>query len=104
VEVDHGLGVPGTGTFLLHQGIQRRIGFTVMHDQAAGGMIWHDVRELVAGRVRSGPEWRSADTDSAVLSLNLLPAHYIQQNGDDRFLALCSVFSSSSLGLGFVTR
>jgi len=85
VEVDHGPGVPGTGTFLLHQGIQRRIGFTLMHDRAAGGMIWNDVRELVAGRVRSGAEWRSADdADSAVLSLSLLPAHYIQQDGDDR--------------------
>lgn len=80
MEVDHGLGVPGSGTFLLHQGIQRRIGMTVM---TAGGMIWRDVRELVAGRVRSSPEWRSADADSAVLSLSLLPAHYIQQNADD---------------------
>jgi kinesin family protein 1 len=88
VEVDHGQCVPGNGTFLLHQGIQRRIAFTVMHDvedRGAGGMIWHDVRELVAGRVRSGPDWRSsAGTESAVLSLNLLPAHYIQQAGDDR--------------------
>jgi len=94
VEVDHTLGVPGTGTFLLHQGIQRRIGFTVMHDSAGagagagvGGMLWRDVRELVAGRVRSGPDWRSAadcNETSSVLSLSLLPAHYIRQTGDDR--------------------
>jgi hypothetical protein len=93
VEVDHGQGVPGTGTFLLHQGIQRRIGVTVMHDPGATGgargrlgrgMIWQDVRELVAGRVRNAPDWRTGAPESAVLSLNLLPAHYIQPEGDDR--------------------
>jgi len=84
VQVDHGLGVPGTGTFLLHQGIQRRIGMTVMHEKTGGAMLWHDVRELVAGRVRTAPQWRSADTDCAVLSLSLLPAHYLQHSDDDR--------------------
>lgn len=124
VEVDHGTGIPGTGTFLLHQGIQRRIGVTLMHDPGSTGvgsgggggkprqarrrpggrtMIWQDVRELVAGRVRSAPDWRAGCPESAVLSLSLLPAHYIQPDGDDRssvfwisLLASFDIFHSAS--------
>ena len=106
-EVDHGTGIPGTGTFLLHQGIQRRIGFTVMYDNEGAaaphgggeegddrgglgegrgglGLIWRDARELVVGRVRNTPDWRASVADSPVLSLSMLPAHYIKQDGDDR--------------------
>ena len=36
------------------------------------------------GRIRNTPEWKDPDSENTVLSLNLLPAHYIQYPGDDR--------------------
>ncbi|XP_054061402.1 kinesin-like protein KIF1A isoform X6 [Rissa tridactyla] len=44
--VDHRGGMPCHGTFLLHQGIQRRITVTLVHE--TGSLIrWKEVRELV---------------------------------------------------------
>ncbi|KAM4894888.1 kinesin-like protein KIF1A isoform 5-T5 [Sylvia borin] len=44
--VDHRGGMPCHGTFLLHQGIQRRISVTLVHE--TGSLIhWKEVRELV---------------------------------------------------------
>ncbi|KAM6198619.1 kinesin-like protein KIF1A isoform 5-T5 [Sarcoramphus papa] len=46
--VDHRGGMPCHGTFLLHQGIQRRITVTLVHE--TGSLIrWKEVRELVVG-------------------------------------------------------
>src|SRR6218665_1921074 len=96
VEVDHSVGIPGTGTFLLHQGIQRRLGFTVvLEDDSA--MIWRDVKELMVGRVRKTLDWRSTANDGAALSLNLLPAHYIKPSHDERFVEWCSGCSDGVL-------
>ena len=81
--VDHGEGMPCGGTYLLHQGIQRRLAITLLHEPGPD-LIWRDVRELVVGRIRTSPEWREPDGEHTVLSLNLLPAHYISQPGDDR--------------------
>lgn len=49
VVVDHSDELPCRGLFLLHQGIQRRIRVTVVHDQAPE-LRWKDVRELVVGK------------------------------------------------------
>lgn len=46
--VDHSDDLPCRGLFLLHQGIQRRIRITIVHEPAAE-LRWHDVRELVVG-------------------------------------------------------
>lgn len=46
--VEHSDDLPCRGLFLLHQGIQRRIRITIVHDQAAE-LRWRDVRELVVG-------------------------------------------------------
>ena len=73
----------GMGSFLLHQGIQRRIGLTIVHESGPE-LIWRDVRELVVGRIRKTAEWCEPDGEHTVLSLNLLPAHYMQHNNDDR--------------------
>ena len=81
--VDHSEDLPCTGTFLLHQGIQRRIAITIVHENGPD-LIWRDVRELVVGRIRHTPEWNEPDGEHTVLSLNLFPAHYIQRRGDDR--------------------
>ena len=84
--VDHSDDLACSGTYLLHQGIQRRLQITIVHE-AGGEYMWRDVTELVAGRIRTTPEWRTpdgGDHNDDVLSLSLLPAHYIQRHGDDR--------------------
>ena len=82
--VDHSEGVPGAGTFLLHQGIQRRIAVTLVHEDDPD-IVWTDIRELVVGRVRNTPDCKQRDVEYTVLSLNLLPAQYTEQPDDDRF-------------------
>ena len=81
--MDHSDEMPCIGTYLLHQGIQRRIAVTIVHENGPE-LIWRDVKELVVGRIRNTPEWKQPDVEHTVLSLNLLPAHYIQQPGDER--------------------
>ncbi|XP_038061971.1 kinesin-like protein KIF1A isoform X8 [Patiria miniata] len=81
--VDHSDELPCSGVYLLHQGIQRRIAITVIHE-SSNELIWRDVRELVVGRIRTTLEVTEPDHELSVLSLNLLPAMYIQQPGDDR--------------------
>ncbi|KAF5898448.1 kinesin-like protein KIF1A isoform X15, partial [Clarias magur] len=44
--VDHRGGMPCHGTFLLHQGIQRRVTVTIVHE-TGGDINWKEVRELV---------------------------------------------------------
>lgn len=46
--VDHSDELPCRGLFLLHQGIQRRIRVTIVHEMA-NELRWRDVRELVVG-------------------------------------------------------
>ena len=81
--VDHGNGLPGTGTYQLHQGIQRRIAVTIVHENGPE-LIWQNVREVMIGRIRNTVQWNEPDTEHTVLSLSLLPAHYIKQPHDDR--------------------
>ena len=83
VAVDHKGDSQGQGSFLLHQGIQRRVGITIVHENGPE-LIWRDVKELVVGRIRKTREWHEPDGEHTVLSLNLLPAHYMQHNNDDR--------------------
>ncbi|XP_076198042.1 kinesin-like protein KIF1A isoform X15 [Aptenodytes patagonicus] len=81
--VDHRGGVPCHGTFLLHQGIQRRITVTLVHE--TGSLIrWKEVRELVVGRIRNTPEADESLIDPNILSLNILSSGYIHPSQDDR--------------------
>uniref|UniRef100_A0A8C7FLQ3 Kinesin family member 1B n=1 Tax=Oncorhynchus kisutch TaxID=8019 RepID=A0A8C7FLQ3_ONCKI len=68
--VDHSGGLPCHGTYLLHQGIQRRITVTLIHEKGSE-LHWKDVRELVVGRIRNKPEVDDSAAD-AVLSLNII--------------------------------
>uniref|UniRef100_A0A8C3S4F2 plus-end-directed kinesin ATPase n=1 Tax=Chelydra serpentina TaxID=8475 RepID=A0A8C3S4F2_CHESE len=68
--VDHTGGLPCQGTFLLHQGIQRRITVTIIHERGSE-LHWKDVRELVVGRIRNKAEVDEAAVD-AILSLNII--------------------------------
>ncbi|XP_053539647.1 kinesin-like protein KIF1A isoform X11 [Ictalurus punctatus] len=81
--VDHRGGMPCHGTFLLHQGIQRRVTVTIVHE-TGGDINWKEVRELVVGRIRSTPEADETIIDPNILSLNILSAGYIQPTPDDR--------------------
>ncbi|XP_011301569.1 kinesin-like protein unc-104 isoform X12 [Fopius arisanus] len=94
--VDHSDDLPCRGLFLLHQGIQRRIRITIVHEQASE-LRWKDVRELVVGRIRNTPEPEEEDNDSSVLSLGLFPGEYVEIPGDDRCMFRFEAAWDSSL-------
>ncbi|XP_060886554.1 kinesin-like protein KIF1A isoform X8 [Labrus mixtus] len=94
--VDHRGGMPCHGTFLLHQGLQRRITVTIVHE-SGGDMEWRDIRELVVGRLRNTPEADETIIDPNILSLNILSAGYVRPMQDDRQF-LDSDMPSISLG------
>ncbi|XP_055797162.1 kinesin-like protein KIF1A isoform X23 [Salvelinus fontinalis] len=80
--VDHRGGMPCHGTFMLHQGIQRRVTVTIVHE-TGGDIEWKDVRELVVGRIRNSPEGDDAIIDPNILSLNILSAGYVKPMQED---------------------
>ncbi|XP_043097352.1 kinesin-like protein KIF1A isoform X22 [Puntigrus tetrazona] len=81
--VDHRVGMPCHGTFMLHQGIQRRVTVTIVHESGQD-IKWKEVRELVVGRIRNTPEADETIIDPNILSLNILSAGYIHPAQDDR--------------------
>ncbi|XP_059416427.1 kinesin-like protein KIF1A isoform X15 [Carassius carassius] len=81
--VDHRVGMPCNGTFMLHQGIQRRVTVTIVHESGRD-IKWKEVRELVVGRIRNMPEADETIIDPNILSLNILSAGYIRPAHDDR--------------------
>ncbi|XP_072442190.1 kinesin-like protein KIF1B isoform X16 [Chiloscyllium punctatum] len=84
--VDHSGGLPCQGTYLLHQGIQRRITVTIVHEKGSE-LHWKDVRELVVGRIRNKPEVDETVVD-AVLSLNIISAKHIKSSHEAHRLFL----------------
>ncbi|CAL8324002.1 unnamed protein product [Merluccius merluccius] len=93
--VDHSGGLPCHGTYLLHQGIQRRITVTLIHEKGSE-LHWKDVRELVVGRIRSKTEVDDSAAD-AVLSLNIISAKNIKSshNSNRTFYRFEAVWDSS---------
>ncbi|XP_072282971.1 kinesin-like protein KIF1B isoform X18 [Pyxicephalus adspersus] len=92
--VDHSGGLSCQGTFLLHQGIQRRITVTIIHEKG-NELHWKDVRELVVGRVRNKAEVDDSAAD-AVLSLNIISAKYLKSHSSSRtFYRFEAVWDSS---------
>ncbi|XP_067108438.1 kinesin-like protein KIF1A isoform X2 [Osmerus mordax] len=104
--VDHRGGMPCHGTFLLHQGIQRRITVTIAHE-TGNDVEWKEVKELVVGRIRNTPEADETIIDPNILSLNILSAGYIWPSHDDktfyRFEAAWDSSMHNSLLLNRVT-
>ncbi|XP_033095847.1 kinesin-like protein KIF1A isoform X3 [Anneissia japonica] len=95
--VDHpNKSPPGSGCFMLHQGIQRRLAITIVHEPAKQ-LEWKDVKELVVGRIRTKLEVNEPDYELSVLSLNLLPSGYIQYPNDDRIFFRFEAAWDSSL-------
>ncbi|XP_004542723.1 kinesin-like protein KIF1A isoform X4 [Maylandia zebra] len=80
--VDHRGGMPCHGTFLLHQGIQRRIRVTIAHE-TGNDIEWKEVKELVIGRIRNTPEADETIIDPNILSLNILTSGYVWPKHDD---------------------
>ncbi|XP_036387200.1 kinesin-like protein KIF1B isoform X1 [Megalops cyprinoides] len=93
--VDHTGGLPCHGTYLLHQGIQRRITVTIIHEKGSE-LHWKDVRELVVGRIRNKPEVDDSAAD-VVLSLNIISAKNIKSshNSNRTFYRFETVWDSS---------
>nr|XP_040050217.1 kinesin-like protein KIF1B isoform X10 [Gasterosteus aculeatus aculeatus] len=93
--VDHSGGLPCNGNYLLHQGIQRRITVTLIHEKGSE-LHWKDVRELVVGRIRSKAEVDESAAD-AVLSLNIISAKNIKSshNSNRTFYRFEAVWDSS---------
>lgn len=82
--VEHSDDLPCRGLFLLHQGIQRRIRITIVHEPTPE-VKWKDINELVVGRIRNTPESSDEqDEDACVLSLGLFPGEVLEVPGDDR--------------------
>ncbi|XP_016333832.1 kinesin-like protein KIF1B isoform X5 [Sinocyclocheilus anshuiensis] len=86
--VDHTGGLPCHGTYLLHQGIQRRITVTLIHEKGCE-LHWKDVRELVVGRIRNKPEVDDSAAD-AVLSLNIISAKNLKSSHNSSSLCIDS--------------
>lgn len=72
-----------TGSFLLHQGIQRRIRITIVHEPTAE-LKWKDIREVIAGRIRNTPESFDEFDDAGALSLGIFPGEMLEVRNDDR--------------------
>lgn len=73
-----------TGSFLLHQGIQRRIRITIVHEPTTE-LKWKDIREVIAGRIRNTPESFVDEFDDAgALSLGIFPGEMMEVRNDDR--------------------
>lgn len=82
--MEHSDDLPCRGLFLLHQGIQRRIRITIVHEPTTE-VKWKDINELVVGRIRNTPESSDEqDEDACVLSLGLFPGEALEVPGDDR--------------------
>ncbi|XP_051906521.1 kinesin-like protein KIF1B isoform X13 [Hippocampus zosterae] len=93
--VDHSGALLCHGTYLLHQGIQRRITVTLIHEKGSE-LHWKDVRELVVGRIRNKAEVDDGAAD-AVLSLNIISAKNIKSshNSNRTFYRFEAVWDSS---------
>uniref|UniRef100_A0A8C4EDP6 plus-end-directed kinesin ATPase n=1 Tax=Dicentrarchus labrax TaxID=13489 RepID=A0A8C4EDP6_DICLA len=104
--VDHRGGMPCHGTFLLHQGIQRRITVTIAHE-TGNDIEWKEVKELVIGRIRNTPEADETIIDPNILSLNILSSGYFWPKHNDktfyRFEAAWDSSMHNSLLLNRVT-
>lgn len=72
-----------SGSFLLHQGIQRRIRITIVHEPTTE-LRWKDIREVISGRIRNTPESHDEFDDAGALSLGIFPFEMLEVRNDDR--------------------
>lgn len=62
VFVDRSDAEPYKTAFLLHQGIQRKLCITLVHEEDPM-VVWNDVMEVLVGRVRSTPDAQADDDE-----------------------------------------
>ncbi|CAH1240084.1 KIF1B [Branchiostoma lanceolatum] len=74
--VDHSDEKPCQGVFMLHQGIQRRIRVTLVHEPGQD-VVWKGVKEVVIGRIRNKLEVKGPDGEVSALSLNICSQGYL---------------------------
>lgn len=89
VAVDRSEPEPHKTAFLLHQGIQRKLCVTLVHEQ--DNLIkWGNVREVLVGRIRSTPEASMRENDDqardSAQSLAIFSGKYLRQTVDGRVL------------------
>lgn len=73
-----------TGSFMLHQGIQRRIRITIVHEPTTE-LKWKDIREVIVGRIRNTAEsFDDTFDDAGALSLGIFPGELLEVRNDDR--------------------
>ena len=107
VVVDHHDDTPCRGTFLLHQGIQRRIRITILYEPDSD-VVFKEIREVVIGRIRTQPECLDIDDeeDPSIISLGLFAGEYIEKTDTRhayRFEAAWDTSLHNSLLLNRVT-
>lgn len=85
--VSHSDDLPCCGTFLLHQGIQRRIALTIVQDGRTD-LHWTDIHALTIGCVRSTKEWKQTEGDAGILTLNAAVVSCARRSDDTRYLWL----------------
>ncbi|CAG2102727.1 unnamed protein product [Medioppia subpectinata] len=107
VVVDHDDDTPCRGTFLLHQGIQRRIRITIVYEPDSE-VVFKDIREVVIGRIRTQAECLDIDdeSDSSIISLGLFGGEYLEKLNNRnvyRFEAAWDTSLHNSLLLNRVT-
>ncbi|CAH1240088.1 KIF1B [Branchiostoma lanceolatum] len=81
--VDHSDEKPCQGVFMLHQGIQRRIRVTLVHEPGQD-VVWKGVKEVVIGRIRNKLEVKGPDGEVSALSLNICSQGYLYPPHDLR--------------------
>ncbi|CAF4336187.1 unnamed protein product, partial [Adineta steineri] len=97
VTVDHSDDIQCSGRFILHQGIQRRIGITLCHESSCE-LIWKNIHEVVIGRIRNQlDDKKKDDDDDEILSLNIISSQYIEKQHDKRIFFHFEVAWDSSL-------
>lgn len=84
VFVDRSDAEPYKTAFLLHQGIQRKLCITLVHEEDPM-VMWKDVLEVLVGRIRNTPDAQADDeTQDSAQSLAIFSGKYLKQPIDGR--------------------
>uniref|UniRef100_A0A6G1SN16 Kinesin-like protein unc-104 n=1 Tax=Aceria tosichella TaxID=561515 RepID=A0A6G1SN16_9ACAR len=86
VFVDRSDPEPYKAAFLLHQGIQRKLCITMVHEEDPM-VVWNDVLEVLIGRIRTTPDAQTEDdAQNDAQSLAIFSGKYLKQPVDGRVI------------------
>jgi len=97
--VSHSDELPCCGTFLLHQGIQRRVALTIVQDSRTD-LQWTDVHALTIGCVRAGHKRKRTEGDQGILALNATVVPCARLYDDDTQFVHCITTCFNSVAAG----